>query len=109
MSAPHDAVQQLRTVLAQRPDATEALSQLVDIHVARSEWDEALAACDRTLLQHPEHVGAKYKKSFVLALQGELDVAERLMQEVAAAVPTYAPAFSNLAALATWQNDMPRA
>jgi len=96
----------LRAALAQHPDAIEALSQLVDLHVARLEWDEAIAACDRALAHAPEHVGAKYKKSFVLAMRGDLEPAADLMHEVVVAMPTYAPAWRNLGAIATWRNDM---
>ncbi len=102
------AIAAFEAALEQRSDFIEAASNLADLHVEHDAFGEALAAIDSVLARHPDHAGAKYKKGFVLALQGDLDAAERLTREALLVHPDYAPAYNNLGAIATWRND-PRA
>jgi tetratricopeptide (TPR) repeat protein len=91
-----EAVTNLQTAIARRPDFAEAHNNLGAIHLEQGRHDLAAAAFGRALTINPKYAEAHNNLGIALYRSGDLDHAAAMYERALALRPEYAEALSNL-------------
>ncbi len=88
-----------RAVVAQSPDATEALANLGGLLLTQGRYDEAERNFQAALENQPDHPGLHVNMGNLRRTRGDLEGAENSFRQAIALAPDYAGAHLNLGAV----------
>jgi tetratricopeptide (TPR) repeat protein len=101
-----DALAAYKMALKKNSDAAPPLEGVVRILMSRDQTDEAIDYLNEHLTKHPTLMFPKYLLGSIYAQEGQVDTAERYLEEVIAGRPNSSLAYQTLASIHS--NDLVR-
>jgi len=91
------------------PNASDAWRNLGDLYRGQGRTQDATSAYQSAVLAHSSNIEARTALAVQVAVGGDLDTAESLLQETLQIAPCHGPALNNLAMVKNRRNDWHRA